>query len=139
MHTVMKLYPTTNMYPVKTGKQNLKIFVHTEASQNWSEGKYQYVEVCLISRSCLDTFKNTIWSVSTLPLPTGLLSQCLEHEVVSTLFSIMLCGFIWELNLNSRGLDNAGKTTILKKFNGEDIDEISPTLGFNIKTLEHRE
>ena len=35
------------------------------------------------------------------------------------------------------GLDNAGKTTILKKFNGEDIDTISPTLGFNIKTLEH--
>ena len=28
------------------------------------------------------------------------------------------------------GLDNAGKTTILKKFNGENIDEISPTLGF---------
>ena len=37
-----------------------------------------------------------------------------------------------------RGLDNAGKTTILKKFNGEDISTISPTLGFNIKTLEHR-
>lgn len=39
--------------------------------------------------------------------------------------------------LNS-GLDNAGKTTILKRFNGEPIDSISPTLGFNIKTLEHR-
>lgn len=37
-----------------------------------------------------------------------------------------------------RGLDNAGKTTILKRFNGEPIDTISPTLGFNIKTLEHR-
>ena len=36
------------------------------------------------------------------------------------------------------GLDNAGKTTILKRFNGEPIDTISPTLGFNIKTLEHR-
>ena len=36
------------------------------------------------------------------------------------------------------GLDNAGKTTVLKKFNGEDINTISPTLGFNIKTLEHR-
>jgi len=36
------------------------------------------------------------------------------------------------------GLDNAGKTTILKKFNGEDISQISPTLGFNIKTLEHK-
>lgn len=36
------------------------------------------------------------------------------------------------------GLDNAGKTTILKKFNGEDINSISPTLGFNIKTLEYQ-
>eukprot|EP00052_Salpingoeca_macrocollata_P015075 m.119498 g.119498 ORF g.119498 m.119498 type:complete len:185 (-) comp19544_c0_seq1:60-614(-) len=43
-----------------------------------------------------------------------------------------------ELRLLMLGLDNAGKTTILKKFNGEDIDSISPTLGFNIKTLEHR-
>lgn len=36
------------------------------------------------------------------------------------------------------GLDNAGKTTILKRLNGEDIDTIEPTLGFNINTLEHR-
>lgn len=26
----------------------------------------------------------------------------------------------------------------MKKFNGEPIDTISPTLGFNIETLEHR-
>tara|TARA_B110000971_G_C19721284_1_gene368722 strand:+ start:281 stop:517 length:237 start_codon:yes stop_codon:yes gene_type:complete len=36
------------------------------------------------------------------------------------------------------GLDNAGKTTILRKFNGQDISTIEPTLGFDIKTLEHR-
>ena len=36
------------------------------------------------------------------------------------------------------GLDNAGKTTILRKFAGEDINSIAPTLGFNIKTLEYR-
>lgn len=42
-----------------------------------------------------------------------------------------------EVRILMLGLDNAGKTTILKKFNGEDIDTISPTLGFNIKTLEH--
>lgn len=35
-------------------------------------------------------------------------------------------------------MDNAGKTTILKRLNGEDIDTIEPTLGFNINTLEHR-
>ena len=43
-----------------------------------------------------------------------------------------------EVRLLMLGLDNAGKTTILKKFNGEDITEIAPTLGFNIKTLDHR-
>lgn len=43
-----------------------------------------------------------------------------------------------EVRLLMLGLDNAGKTTILKKFNGEDVHTISPTLGFNIQTLEHR-
>lgn len=43
-----------------------------------------------------------------------------------------------EVRILMLGLDNAGKTTILKKFNGEDISTISPTLGFNIKTLEHK-
>lgn len=43
-----------------------------------------------------------------------------------------------ELRLLMLGLDNAGKTTVVKKFNGEDIDLIAPTLGFNIKTLEYR-
>jgi ADP-ribosylation factor-like protein 2 len=37
-----------------------------------------------------------------------------------------------------RGLDNAGKTTILKKLNGEDISTVSPTLGFNIKSFGYR-
>ena len=42
-----------------------------------------------------------------------------------------------ELRLLILGLDNAGKTTILKKFLGEETSEIAPTLGFNIKTVEH--
>ncbi|KAJ1985814.1 ADP-ribosylation factor-like protein 2 [Dimargaris cristalligena] len=42
-----------------------------------------------------------------------------------------------EMRILMLGLDNAGKTTILKKINGEPIDTISPTLGFNIKTLVH--
>lgn len=41
--------------------------------------------------------------------------------------------------VSNRGLDNAGKTTILKKFNAEDINTISPTLGFNIKTLVYKQ
>uniref|UniRef100_A0A6A7G8U9 ADP-ribosylation factor-like protein 2 n=1 Tax=Hirondellea gigas TaxID=1518452 RepID=A0A6A7G8U9_9CRUS len=42
-----------------------------------------------------------------------------------------------EMRILMLGLDNAGKTTIVKRFNGEDIDTISPTLGFKIKTLEY--
>jgi len=33
------------------------------------------------------------------------------------------------------GLDNAGKTTILKAMGEEDINQIMPTQGFNIKSL----
>jgi ADP-ribosylation factor-like protein 3 len=35
------------------------------------------------------------------------------------------------------GLDNSGKTTILKKLSDEDITHIMPTQGFNIKSLLH--
>ncbi|KAG7096503.1 ADP-ribosylation factor-like protein 2 [Marasmius oreades] len=42
-----------------------------------------------------------------------------------------------EMRILFLGLDNAGKTTILKKLNGEDISSVSPTLGFNIKTFIH--
>lgn len=36
------------------------------------------------------------------------------------------------------GLDNSGKTTIVLKINGEDTSVISPTLGFNIKTIKYQ-
>jgi ADP-ribosylation factor-like protein 2 len=39
--------------------------------------------------------------------------------------------------LDGRGLDNAGKTTILKRLNGDNINATSPTLGFEIKTFIH--
>ena len=42
-----------------------------------------------------------------------------------------------EMRLLILGLDNAGKTTVVKRFKGEPIDTISPTLGFNIETLAH--
>ena len=34
------------------------------------------------------------------------------------------------------GLDNAGKTTIIKKLSDDDIENTTPTKGFNIKSLE---
>lgn len=33
------------------------------------------------------------------------------------------------------GLDNAGKTTLLKQISNEQINSIEPTKGFNVKTL----
>merc|ERR1712187_610590 len=35
------------------------------------------------------------------------------------------------------GLDNAGKTTILKKLSEEDISHVMPTQDFNVKSLVH--
>jgi ADP-ribosylation factor-like protein 2 len=42
-----------------------------------------------------------------------------------------------EMRLLILGLDNAGKTTILRKFCGLCISNIEPTLGFHIQTLLH--
>jgi len=36
------------------------------------------------------------------------------------------------------GLDNSGKTTILKSLSEEDISTIQPTQGFNIKSLSQK-
>jgi len=44
-----------------------------------------------------------------------------------------------EMRILFLGLDNAGKTTTIKKFNGEPTDTISPTLGFSIYTLEYKD
>ena len=35
------------------------------------------------------------------------------------------------------GLDNAGKTTIVKQIMNEDVNTVSPTLGFIIKTIDY--
>ncbi|TQS36148.1 hypothetical protein Golomagni_03407 [Golovinomyces magnicellulatus] len=41
-----------------------------------------------------------------------------------------------EMRILMLGLDNAGKTTIVRRIMGEDIESISPTLGFIIKTID---
>lgn len=44
-----------------------------------------------------------------------------------------------EARLLVLGLDNSGKTTILKKLSSEDISTVAPTQGFYIKSLAHGE
>ncbi|RHZ64576.1 uncharacterized protein CDV56_107195 [Aspergillus thermomutatus] len=40
------------------------------------------------------------------------------------------------LTIDASGLDNAGKTTIVKQIMKEDVTTVSPTLGFIIKTID---
>lgn len=40
-----------------------------------------------------------------------------------------------ELRILILGLDNAGKTSVMKKFSGEDVHRTDPTVGFNIKVM----
>ncbi|KAJ6160558.1 hypothetical protein N7470_003954 [Penicillium chermesinum] len=41
-----------------------------------------------------------------------------------------------EMRILMLGLDNAGKTTIVKRIMNEDVTTVSPTLGFIIKTVD---
>ncbi|RMD44893.1 hypothetical protein DV735_g130, partial [Chaetothyriales sp. CBS 134920] len=41
-----------------------------------------------------------------------------------------------EMRILMLGLDSAGKTTIVKQVMGEDVNSVSPTLGFIIKTID---
>lgn len=43
-----------------------------------------------------------------------------------------------EMRILMVGLDNSGKTTIVLHINGEDTSVISPTLGFNIRTINYQ-
>ncbi|KAA6412313.1 MAG: adp-ribosylation factor family [Lasallia pustulata] len=42
-----------------------------------------------------------------------------------------------EMRVLMLGLDNAGKTTIVKRIMNEDVNTVSPTLGFIIKTIDY--
>lgn len=44
-----------------------------------------------------------------------------------------------ELRILVLGLDNAGKTTVIKQFKGLPVDDVSPTFGFEISTFEFRD
>ena len=40
--------------------------------------------------------------------------------------------------LISRGLDNAGKTTIIHKLTNETTGDVSPTMGFSILSMDYQ-
>lgn len=42
-----------------------------------------------------------------------------------------------EMRVLMLGLDNAGKTTILRALSGEDHENVMPTQGFNVKSIQH--
>lgn len=42
------------------------------------------------------------------------------------------------VRLACRGLDNAGKTSIVCRLNGEELSAVLPTMGFNIDTLHYK-
>ncbi len=42
-----------------------------------------------------------------------------------------------DLKILVLGLDNAGKTTLLRNLSQEDVSNTEPTRGFNVKTLVH--
>jgi hypothetical protein len=48
------------------------------------------------------------------------------------------CNHGLSVNTLHSGLDNAGKTTIVKKIMNEDVNSVSPTLGFIIKTVDYK-
>uniref|UniRef100_A0A8C4SXK3 ADP ribosylation factor like GTPase 3, like 2 n=1 Tax=Erpetoichthys calabaricus TaxID=27687 RepID=A0A8C4SXK3_ERPCA len=50
-------------------------------------------------------------------------------------FSMHLRTTEQELQIVLLGLDNAGKTTLLRKLASEDVSTITPTQGFNIKSV----
>lgn len=64
-----------------------------------------------------------------MPLPLLLLFACAPPTALTSPSLLVIATVI-------RGLDNAGKTTVVKQICGEDITTVSPTLGFEIRTVE---
>ncbi|VVA32400.1 PREDICTED: ADP-ribosylation factor, partial [Prunus dulcis] len=66
-----------------------------------------------------------------------------DDSIGEKLNLIFLGGNKWgfsekEIRILMVGLDNSGKTTIVLRINGEDTSVVSPTLGFNIKTITYQ-
>ena len=86
---------------------------------------------------------DTIWTLASsppshLPVSAGGFVSSPELDLTDARVSVCLGPprFLPSCSPAS-GLDNAGKTTIVKNLCGEDVSKTSPTLGFEIKTLAH--
>eukprot|EP00798_Chlamydomonas_sp_ICE-L_P016226 gene16225-22391_t len=77
-----------------------------------------------LSRTSIIVSESTFHSISTTPFTMGLLDMIRSLKKGEGEARILVLG-----------LDNAGKTTILKSLSEEDITTITPTQGFNIKSL----
>jgi len=69
-----------------------------------------------------------------LPPPTAVVGPRVRRGLLSLLRNLKKDEA--ELRLLMLGLDNSGKTTALKKLAEEDITTITPTQGFNIKSVQ---
>lgn len=76
----------------------------------------------------------------------GLLTIIRKNKLKEKQIRVLILKVAFQLNSSPsplltlqlrRGLDNAGKTTVVKKLLHEDVDQVSPTLGFNIRTIIH--
>ncbi|CAL8998080.1 unnamed protein product, partial [Prunus brigantina] len=89
-----------------------------------------------------------VWLVFSVLLTNGINLQLIGGKLNLILFGREQMGLLSiirkikrkekEIRILMVGLDNSGKTTIVLRINGEDTSVVSPTLGFNIKTITYQ-
>jgi len=81
---------------------------------------------CLLSCVRVDPYVGIVFQVQIVYIMQGLLSMLKRLRSSPDK----------ELRILLLGLDNAGKTTLMKKLASEDVSHITPTQGFNIKSVQ---
>ena len=111
-----------------------------EGSAAFKGGNHVY-DVCLAAGGVSGTVTNFDFTLCSRPVPLAGFAEFARHAEVAEA-SMGLLNILKKMKKEERearilvlGLDNAGKTTILKKLSDEDITHIMPTQGFNIKSL----
>lgn len=69
--------------------------------------------------------------------------SCLREKDLTFNISVGLLSLLQKLKRSDReskilvlGLDNSGKTTVLQQLGGDDISQVTPTQGFNVKSIQ---